>query len=222
MIYILNIFRIKLFLLFIVTFALYGCVTTGDELEKEYVKIIDANVILENNIVTGKDFDTKFRNALLNYVNELNQNNNYTESILSVKILEIHYKHPIVSMVFGDANHVKAAVEIVDANTGATIRKFEVYYADLGSAAINGAIGAVLSVLVPKETVDKTLISGMTKRIVREVYQIKSIPADVSANLKERDIFLPAPEPEPILNEPESPDDSNNQSDIVGSVAPES
>ncbi len=114
---------------------------------------------------------------------------------LALNIEKVHFKVGLGSVVPGDANYVIGSASLVRPSDGQNIHTVPVKYIDGASAVVGGVSGAVLSLIVAKETVEQNLAKGAAQEVMNQVYPDIELSAESNQRLKNETVFQPVRKP---------------------------
>ena len=113
-------------------------------------------------------------------------------STVNIEIERVSYKNALLSALAGSSNSIATQVTIADL-AGNPLKVLPLTYSR--DAAINGIIGAAISILQEKALVDQRLVEGYGSDIERKIY---GPPGHVSA-AKPAPVSVPAQQTQPNL-----------------------
>lgn len=175
--------------------ALAACSTTqSGDFETSNIHITGFEISVADGVETSDTFQPKLQTVLANYAAAYNENIAGTVEpyTLRVNVTNVRYKHPVMSLLVGDGNSIKAYAWVVDPEDGSILREFDVSFLDGASVMINGVAGMVLSAAVQKETVETTLTRGIAGEMMKKAYAFSTVPAPIAESIRERDVMEPA------------------------------
>lgn len=88
--------------------------------------------------------------------------------ILKVDIQRLHIKNPVMSWLAGDANHMAATAQVIDAASGRSEGTFTAAAVDSGY--VQGIGGAVLAAIDNPVDVEQRLATQLAEKLVEQVY----------------------------------------------------
>lgn len=123
-------------------------------------------------------------------------------STVAIKIESVFYKNALLSALAGSSNFIATEVTIADL-AGNPLKVLPLTYSR--DAALNGIIGAAISLMQEKALVDQRLVEGYTQQIERRIYgppghvpAVKAEPAATPAGPQPTNAPAVAPQAVPI------------------------
>lgn len=140
-----------------------------------------------------ESFNATLVNVIRRYSAEYNATRRHAKNAYKLKldVAQVRFKNPVASLLVGDANRITAVAVIIDTRTGETIHNVPINYIDAASGALNGIVGAVLSVAVKKEAAEATMARGMAADLMRLLYPDTKLPPSAAERLKGKVAFEP-------------------------------
>ncbi len=118
-------------------------------------------------------------------------------STVAIKIESVFYKNALLSALAGSSNFIATEVTIADL-AGTPLKVLPLTYSR--DAAINGVIGAAISLMQEKALVDQRLIEGYSREIEKRIYGPPGhVPAKKAGPLT-TPASAPQPDPAPVAS----------------------
>ena len=147
-------------------FALAGCVTAGPALAPSDQSFVDRVEVSVEKPVGTVNLAEDIR------VKTLTEASKYRTTgkplTLRVVVKDMTLKDPALSMLIGDANRLAARVAVVDNASKTTQGEFDVIVRD--QAALNGVVGAAISVMQNPVDVERDLASKLASQTLAQLY----------------------------------------------------
>ncbi|MCE7028361.1 hypothetical protein [Jiella avicenniae] len=115
-------------------------------------------------------------------------------STVAIKIESVFYKNALLSALAGSSNFITTEVTIADL-AGNPLKVLPLSYSR--DAAINGVIGAAISLLQEKALVDQRLVEGYSQEIQKRIYGPPGHVPAVKAQPAKTPAAAPQPAPAP-------------------------
>jgi len=114
---------------------------------------------------------------------------------MKVEVDNVHFKNPLVSLLVGDANHIKGTAYLIEPNSNKVVHTMPIAYVDGASAILNGVSGAVLSVAVKKEAAEGTMSKGFARAIMKKAFPKVKLTEASTKKLGRKEVFQPINRP---------------------------
>ncbi len=171
--------RIFSLLLLVVLAACTNNIKPG---ELSQFRVTQLKVVVDPAVETNSDFASSVQKAGTKiasaYAGPMGPN--LTAKTVTLTVNEIHYKNALKSLLVGDGNWVKGVSTLSGPRPASTA----VIYADAGSYAINGLLGAAIAAGGDKARIDGRLAVGVAEKAIAAAYRQKITPNYVKNALK--------------------------------------